>query len=68
MVYVPAVFYVTITALWRVGAERVQSNTSNSPSLGSSCTKFFTVLTIDSWTENSHCGLRGYCKKKREGR
>lgn len=67
MAYVPAVFYVTITALWRVGAGRVQSNTSNSHPLGSSRTTFFTFLTIDSWAENSYCGLRGYYKKKKEG-
>lgn len=33
MAYVPAVPYVTITALLRVSAERVQSNTSNFPLL-----------------------------------
>lgn len=59
----PAVFYVTITALWRVGAEWVQSNTSNSSPVGSSCTKIFTILTIDSWTENSYHVLRGQWEK-----
>lgn len=64
MVYAPAVFYVTIIALWRVGAEWVQSNTSNSSPVGSSCTKIFTILTIDSWTENSYHALRRQWEKK----